>query len=81
MANTLTNKERRRLNQCLEKYLASEEVNPLVRLDRVRLWAEGYSMKEIADREGLSVQTVQQTVAPVVHKVLAWADNKVDKSK
>lgn len=74
--SSLTNKDRRRLGQCLDKYIAAQDINPLVRLDRVRLWAEGYSMKEIADKEGLSVQTIQQTVTPLVHKVLAWADQQ-----
>jgi DNA-binding NarL/FixJ family response regulator len=81
MSSSLTNKDRRRLSECLDKYIKAEDINPLVRLDRVKLWADGYSMKEIADREGLSVQTIQQTVTPLVHKVLEWADKGIDKSK
>lgn len=70
----LTTKDKRLIAEHLNHFVqdGGESVISMNDFKRAMMWSNNYSLQEIADEEGVTMQTVANGVKKVVARVKAW---------
>lgn len=70
----LTTKDQRLVREHLHTYIQAGGERDITIADygRASRWAEGYSMAEVAEEEGVSTQAVSRSVKKVVAGIQRW---------